>query len=140
MNTPVYRNWIFKDHILLASFHRLSSSCVTVAAVAAMDSSNSSKSHRVRDFLPSVRPSFLSFMLVLACGYLWMKNETINDRLIALENRMNKFPLEVRVESGSPKENFEQLNVKPTTDSVETLTINRIDYTSGRNYDCYFAV
>ena len=100
---------------------------------------SSSKSSRVRDFLLFSSIS-ISLVLVFASGCLWMKNETTNDRLIALENRMNKFPLEVRVESGSPKENFEQLNVKPTTDSVETLTINRIDYTSGRNYDCYFAV
>ena len=86
-----------------------------------MDSSNSSKSYRVRDILPSYKPSFVSLISVFVYGILWLKNETTNGRLIALENRMNMFPLEVRVESGSPKENFQSLNVKSTTDSVELL-------------------
>ena len=74
------------------------------------------------------------------CGQQPTTKPTTNDRLIALENRMNMFPLEVRVESDSPKENFQSLNVKPTTGSVELLIkkiqtsiTRRIDFTAGRN-------
>ena len=42
-----------------------------------MASVSSSKSHRLLDFLPSIRPSFLSVVLLFACGCLWMKNERI---------------------------------------------------------------
>ena len=62
-----------------------------------MASVNSSKSHRLLDFLPSIRPSFLSVVLLFACECLWMKNETTNGRLTALETRINMLPLEVLV-------------------------------------------
>ena len=110
-----------------------------VAEVAKMDSPNTSKSQRVRDFLPSIRPSFLSLMLVFACGCLWMKNETTYDRLIALENRMNMFPLEDRVRSVSI-ENHERMTLKPTEESVELLlkkiqtpVTHSFDYNPGKN-------
>ena len=60
-----------------------------------MKSFNSSKSHRLLDFVPSIRPSFLSVILVFVSGCLWVKNETTKKRLIALE-------------SGAPNENIVQ--------------------------------
>ena len=53
---------------------------------------NSPKSHRLLDFVPSIRPSFLSVILVFVCGCLWVKNETTNERLIALESRIHYLP------------------------------------------------
>ena len=54
-----------------------------------MKSVNATKSHRLLDFVPSIRPSFLSVMLVFVCGSLWLKNETTNERLIALQSRID---------------------------------------------------
>ena len=59
---------------------------------AEMKSLNSPKSHRLLDFVPSIRPSFLSVISVLVCGCLWLKNETTNERLIALESRIYYLP------------------------------------------------
>ena len=53
---------------------------------------NSPKSHRLLDFVPSIRPSFLSVILVFVCGCLWVKKETTNERLIALESRIDYLP------------------------------------------------
>ncbi|CAH3179895.1 unnamed protein product [Porites evermanni] len=57
-----------------------------------MKSLNSPKSHRLLDFVPSIRPSFLSVILVFVGGCLWVKNETTNERVIALESRINYLP------------------------------------------------
>ena len=73
-----------------------------------MASVNSSKSHRLLDFLPSIRPSFLSVVLLFACGCFWMKNETTNGRLTVLETRINMFPLEVLVKNGRSTKNSAQ--------------------------------
>ena len=54
-----------------------------------MKSLNSAKSHRLLNFLPSIKPSFLSVMLVFVCGCLWVKNETTNERLLTLESRID---------------------------------------------------
>jgi len=80
----------------------------------AMESSRSSKSHRLRDFLPSIRPSYVSLVLIFVCGFLWLKYEATNDRLLALENRMNMISRECHVRSDSPKANKEGTNSKPT--------------------------
>ena len=58
---------------------------------------NSQKSHCLLDFAPSIRPSFLSVMLVFVCGCLWVKNETTNERLIALQSRIDYLPCVKRV-------------------------------------------
>ena len=90
MYTRVYLAWNLQDQIILATFHWLSSSCVSDTQQTIlilhwkMASVNSSKSHRFVDFLPSIRPSFLSVVLLFACGCLWVKNETTNERLITL--------------------------------------------------------
>ena len=59
---------------------------------AEMKSLNSPKSHRLLDFVPSIKPSFLSVILVFVCGCLWVKNETTNERLFALEYRIDYLP------------------------------------------------
>lgn len=46
-----------------------------------------SKSQRVRELLPTFRPSCLSIFLVFVSGVLWLKNEAINDRLFILEKQ-----------------------------------------------------
>ena len=99
---------------------------------AEMKPLNSPKSHRLLDFVPSVRPSFLSVMLVFVCGCLWVKNETANERLIALESRIHCFPCGKR---GS----VETLDSSPTTDSanglykkLQTHISKGIGYTAGK--------
>lgn len=47
-----------------------------------------SKSQRVREFLPSFRPSYLSIFLAFVSGVLWLKNEAVNDRLLMLEKQV----------------------------------------------------
>ena len=66
---------------------------------AEMKSLNSPKSHRLLDFAPSIRPSFLSVMLVFVCGCLWVKNETTNQRLITLQSRIDYLPCVDRVKN-----------------------------------------
>ena len=64
-----------------------------------------------------------------------MKNETTYDRLIALENRMNMFPM--HVQSGSI-ENHERTILRPTEESMEriqTSVPSNFHYNSGKNYD-----
>ncbi|CAH3029196.1 unnamed protein product [Porites evermanni] len=99
-----------------------------------MKSSNSpAESHRLLDFVPSIRPSFLSVVLVFVCGCLWVKNETTNERLIALESRVNLFPC---VQSVSI-ENTDRISLSPTEATardlykkVQTHVSERIGYTS----------
>ena len=102
---------------------------------ADMKSVNSPKSHRLLDFVPSTRPSFLSVMLVFVCGCLWVKNETTNERLIALESRIHCFSCGKR----GLVENLDSLTLSPTTDSadglyktMETYISERIGYNAGK--------
>ena len=101
-NILVFLDQILKDHVLLATF--LQTSVFEWSPVkendreaAEMKSLNSPKSHRLLDFAPSIRPSFLSVMLVFVCGCLWVKNETTNERLIALQSRIDYLPCVKRV-------------------------------------------
>ena len=101
---------------------------------------NSPKSHRILDFVPSVRPSFLSVMLVFVCGCLWVKNETTNKRLITLESRVHCLPYGKR---GSVK-NLDSVTLSPTTDSANGLykkmqkRISKgIPYTAGKIVTVY---
>ena len=105
---------------------------------AEMKSSNSpTESRRLLDFVPSIRPSFLSVVLVFVCGCLWVKNETTNERLIALESRVNLFPC---VQSVST-ENTDRISLSPTKGTardlykkVQTHVSERIGYTPGKNF------
>ena len=83
--------------------------------VEEMKSLNSSKSHRLFDFVPSVKPSVVSVMLVFVCGCLWVKNETTNERLMALESRLHCFSCVKSVTT----ENLEKMTLSPTKDSTE---------------------
>ena len=103
---------------------------------AEMKSSNSSESRRLLDFLPSLRPSFLSVVLVFVCGCLWVKNETTIEGLIALESRVNLYPC---VQSVST-ENTGRISLSPTEATARDLykkvqlthVSERIGYTSGK--------
>ena len=101
--------------------------CLTLTANACevalkMASVDSSKSHRFVDFLPSIRPSFLSLVVLFACGCLWMKNETTNERLRALESSINMPPVEVLVKTGcSAMENSDRTTLNPKEESVKNL-------------------
>ena len=105
--------------------------------LAAMgDSSKSSKSYKVRDFLPSVRPSYLSLTLLFACGILWLKNEATNNRLLALENRLEMQPLKGAVENTTPKRNHEGTTSKPTGAWIGAFETKKLDNLSCKNHDC----
>ena len=79
-----------------------------------MKSFNSSKSHRLLNFVPSIRPSFLSVILVFVCGCLWVKNETTKERLMALESRINCFPC-------GETENLDRMTLSPTKSTARDL-------------------
>ena len=81
---------------------------------------NTPRSHRLLDFVPSVRPSFLSVMLVFVCGCLWMKNTTINERLVELESRIHCFSC---VKSISI-ENLDKMTLSPAKDTAKDLYKN----------------
>lgn len=55
-----------------------------------------SKSSRVCNFLPSIRPSYLSLILIFVCGFLWLKYEDANDRLLELDNQLMAFRMELK--------------------------------------------
>ena len=107
-----------------------------------MDSFKSSKSQRLLNCLPSIRPSFLSVMLLFVCGCLWEKNETTNEqliaRLIALETRI-KMPVEVLVKTGGSMEKSEGTKLKPRERTARPLSTKlqspvdevKFDYTPG---------
>ena len=134
------RRLIFKDQVLLASFP-LTSVFICMRddwQATEMKSSNSSESRRLLDFVPSLRPSFLSVVLVFVCGCLWVKNETTNERLIGLESRINLFPC---VQSVST-ENTGGISLSPTEATardlykkLQTHVSERIGYTSGKIID-----
>ena len=128
---------MFKDQVLLASFP-LTSVFIFMQddwQATQMKSSNSSETRRLLDFVPSLRPSFLSVVLVFVCGCLWVKNETTNERLIGLESRINLFPC---VQSVST-ENTDRISLSPTEATardlykkLQTHVSERIGYTSGK--------
>ena len=78
----------------------------------------SPKSHRVRDFLPSVKPSYLSLVLVLVCAMNVIRNESTNDRLLALEKQMKILPSSKSCDEASSISNHAKTSEKLTTDSV----------------------
>ena len=90
-----------------------------------MASVNFSKSHRLVDFLPSIRPSFLSVVLLFACGCLWVKNETTNERLIALETRINMSPV-VLVNTGCITENSDERTTRRRKEDYTRYLLKKI--------------
>ena len=76
---------------------------------------NSSKSHRLLDLVPSVKPSVVSVILVFVCGVLWVRNETTNERLIALESRLHCFSCVKSIST----ENLDKMTPSPTKHSAK---------------------
>ena len=83
-----------------------------------MKTVNSSKSQRVLEFVPSIRPSFLSVVLVLVCGCFWVKNEATNERLISLESRVYCVPCTKR----GTIDNLDRMTFSPTKDIAIDLS------------------
>ena len=83
---------VTKDQILLAVFHCLRLPVVPKKRHRRIEmkspAESSPKSYRVRDFLPSVKPSYLSLILLLVCAMNLIRNESTNNRLLALEKQM----------------------------------------------------
>ena len=79
---------------------------------AEMDVKRASKSSRVCDFLPSIRPSYVSLILIFVCGFLWLKYEATNDRLLELDNQLKMLRTEWKDEEKSMKE--EQATTSPS--------------------------
>ena len=100
--------------------------------------SKSSKSHRVRDLLPSVRPSYLSLILVFVCEFLLLRNESTNDRLLALEKQMNILSSSQSFFETGSKAKPDEISDKAMVDSVvrerkiEIPVVKRIRYPSGK--------
>ena len=103
-----------------------------------MKTVNSSKSQRVLEFVPSIRPSFLSLVLVLVCGCLLVKNEATNEPLISLESRINCVPCTKR----STIDNLDSMTFSPTKDIAidlskkmqKQVSDDGNGYTSGKIY------
>ena len=83
-----------------------------------MKTVNSSKSQRVLEFVPSIRSSFLSVVLVLVCGCLWVKHEATNERLISLETRVYC----VRCTKRGTIDNLDRMTFSPTKDIAIDLS------------------
>ena len=109
-----------------------------------MKTVNSSKSQRVLEFVPSIRPSFLSVVLVLVCGCLWVKNEATNKRLISLESRVYCVPCTKR----GTIDNLDRMTFSPTKDIAIDLSKKMQaqvsddgnGYTSGKIYSHSFCL
>ena len=111
---------VSKDHYILATSRQKSvfgwlQKTTVRRELKKMKPLDSSKSHRLFDFVPSVKPSVVSVILVFVCGALWVKNETTDERLIALESRLHCFSC---VKSGST-ENLDKMALSPTKDSTK---------------------
>ena len=101
--------------------------------------SKSSKSHRVRDLLPSLKPSYLSLSLVFICVFLLLRNESTNDRLVTLERQMKVLSTtECCVETGlntNPEEESGKPRVLEANIPERKLEIpvtRRLRYPSGK--------
>ena len=88
-----------------------------------------SKDHRVRDFLPDIKPSYLSVILVSVCGILFLKNEATNDRLFVLEQNMAVLTEKCYV-SGL-KANEEKIVTYGSSETSERILISPTSSSSG---------
>ena len=71
-------------------------------------------------------------MLLFACGCLWVKNETTNERLTLLENRVNMFPLEIIVKTGSSLEHHKIATLMPKEEAARH-PLNKLKTTTADN-------
>ena len=88
-----------------------------------------SKDHRVRDFLPGIKPSYLSIILVLVCGILFLKNEATNERLSVLEQKMAVLTEECYVPGLNANE--EKIVTYGSSETSERILISPISSSSG---------
>ena len=96
------------------------------------------RSHRVLEFLPSIRPSYLSLILIFVCGLNLMRNESTNDRLLDLERQIKILTSSQSCVETRPQSSNEELSDKSITESV-ILTRktrepeNKLYYPTGKN-------
>ncbi|XP_068737510.1 uncharacterized protein [Montipora capricornis] len=76
--------------------------------------SSSSKSNRIKDSFPSIRPSYISVISIFMCGILWLKNEATNERLLVLETTL---PQMFRKMNGFSKAHYQEKIFKSLGDS-----------------------
>ena len=101
-----------------------------------MKSLNATKSHRLLDFVPSIKPSFLSVMLVFVCGCLWVKKEKTNERLLALESRIDYLPCVNMVKRVSFKRmtrSSTKATIRDLYKKMQTQFSEGIPHTSGKS-------
>ena len=98
--------------------------------------SKSTKSHRVRDRLPSLKPSYLSLSLVFICVFLLSRNESTNDCLVTLEWQTKVLSTrECCVETGlntSPKEGSGKPRIVDSVRTIKMPATTMINQYSGK--------
>ena len=97
-----------RGHVVLPNRRR------NIKTLEMADSSRSSKSNRIQDSFPSVRPSYVSIISIFVCGILWLKNEATNKRLSVLETTL---PHMIREVNGFSKEYYQGKAFKSMGDS-----------------------
>lgn len=78
------------------------------------DPSRSTLSKRVQDFLPSVKPSYISLISLFLSGILWLKNDATNERLSMLETTS---PREILKRSGFSNGYVQEMNLRSMAES-----------------------
>ena len=78
------------------------------------DPSRSTLSKRVQDFLPSVKPSYISLISLFLCGILWLKNDATNERLSMLETTL---PREILKRSGFSNGYVQEMSLRSMAES-----------------------
>ncbi|XP_015751598.1 PREDICTED: roundabout homolog 3-like isoform X2 [Acropora digitifera] len=78
------------------------------------DSSRSSSSKHVQDFLPSVKPSYISMISLFLCGILWIKNDATNERLSMLETTS---PQEIQKRGGFANGYAQEMSLRSMAES-----------------------
>ena len=101
--------------------------------------SKSSKAYRAHDLFPALKPSYLSLSLVFVCIILLLRNESTNDRLLALEKQMKVLSTTQSCAETGSDANRNEMSVKPQLDSdqifarrIKTPVAKKLDYPSGR--------
>ena len=78
------------------------------------DPSRSTLSKRVQDFLPSVKPSYISLISLFLSGILWLKNDATNERLSMLETTS---PREILKRSGFSNGYVQEMSLRSMAES-----------------------
>ena len=122
-----------------------SSSCFAESEhqiIETVDSSRSSSSERVQDFLPYFKPLHVSLISLFFCGVLWMKDEATNERC---QKRLHpeRFPYGVALQMDSFR-SMEEPRVSPFEKKSAQDGSKRLHNPSGMNvlvtWQCKFRV